>query len=288
MKRLISLILSAVMLVSLAAFAQAEAPAYTAEDIFIDAGDHLIPATLTIPAAAEGEKLPLVLMLHGNGSDRHEAGGGYDLLAPKLAEAGIASLRFDYIGNGDSATDYIEFTHEKGIEDALRAFEYIKELPAVDAERVGIMGWSQGGGLALAAASREEGFKSVLTWAGALYDGQIDEEQYETAKRDGFYESVYEWRSSLKLSPAYFEALRELKVKEAVPLIKAPILAINGAEDTVVPPEAAETIAALAADERSAAFIMEGADHTFNIFSGDMTAFEALMERTVAWFKDTL
>lgn len=288
MKKLVSLFLISALMLSLCAFAGAQAAAYTAEDLMIDDGDHQIPATLTMPALKKGELCPAVVMLHGNGSNRHEAGNGYDLLAPKLAEAGIASLRFDYIGNGDSATDYIEFTHEKGVQDALRVLEYLITLPGIDSARVGIMGWSQGGGLALVAASREESFKSVLTWAGALYDGAIDEAQYETAKKDGYYESTYEWRGPLKLSPEYFEVLRELRVADAVPLIKAPILAINGADDDVVPPASAETIAKLAVNEKSAAFIMEGADHTFRIFTGDMTVFNALMDKTVEWFKETL
>lgn len=78
---------------------------FTAEDIMIAAEDHEIPATLTIP---EGDgPFPLVVMCHGNGSNRHEAGNGYDMAAEEMAKRGIASLRFDYIGNGDSKTDYI-------------------------------------------------------------------------------------------------------------------------------------------------------------------------------------
>lgn len=288
MKKLMSLLLMGAMLLGLWGVSGAEEAAFTAEDILIGAEGHAIPATLTLPALREGERAPVVLMLHGNGSNRHEAGGGYDLLAPRLAQAGIASLRFDYIGNGDSTTDYIEFTHEKGVQDALTCYDYLKAHTAIDPERIGIMGWSQGGGLALVAAARQEGFKSVLTWAGALYDGTIDESQYETAKKDGYFESTYEWRDPLKLSPEYFEVLRELRVADSVPLIKAPILAINGAEDDVVPPASAETIARLAVNEKSAAFIMEGADHTFKIFTGDMTVFNALMDRTVEWFGETL
>jgi len=34
--------------------------------------------------------------------------------------------------------------------------------------------------------------------------------------------------------------------------------------------------------------LLEDADHIFNIFSGDMTVFEELMEITVGWFADAL
>lgn len=286
MRKLFATILSLVMLLALGA--AAESPAYTEEVIAIDAGDHSIPATLTLPAAKADVQAPAVLMLHGNGSNRHEAGNGYDLLAPKLAEAGIASLRFDYIGNGDSETDYLNFTHETGVADALQSAQYLAALPQVDADRIGIMGWSQGGGIALMAASRDENLRSVLTWAGAMYDGTIDEEAYATAQKDGFYLAEYGWRDPLKLSPAYFEVLKTFIVADAVPQIKGPILAINGKLDDAVPPEIAQKIAELAAHEDSGYLLLEDADHTFNIFTGDMTVFDQLMEETVKWFSNTL
>lgn len=86
-------------------FASSYAYEYTEEDLMIDAGDHMIPATLTIPVGSEGETFPAVVMLHGNGSTRHEAGNAYDYTAPEMAKAGIATIRFDYIGNGDSEED---------------------------------------------------------------------------------------------------------------------------------------------------------------------------------------
>ena len=287
MKKFTALMLSLLMLVTVLPVL-AEGELYTVEDIVIDAGDHQIPATLTLPIGGEDETFPAVVMLHGNGSTRHEAGNGYDLMAPAFAEMGIASLRFDYIGNGDSTTDYLEFTHEKGVEDALTSLAYLKEHAKVDPERIGIMGWSQGGGIALVAASRDESFKSVATWAGALYDGTIDEDAYAQAQQNGHYESTYEWRDPLKLSPAYFEVLKTFIVADAIPKIKAPIYAINGADDTVVPPETAETIKSLSTNPDSQVLIMEGADHTFNIFTGDMSKFTQLVDETMFWFVQTL
>lgn len=269
-------------------FAVAEEPAFTSEDILVHADGYEIPATLTLPKGEPGVKYPAVVMCHGNGSTRHEAGGGYDLLAPELAKAGIASIRFDYIGNGDSKGDYIDFTLSKGVEDANTCLEYLKTLDTIDTERVGIMGWSQGGGIALVVASKNDAYKSVLTWAGAMYDGSINEEQYAIAKEKGYYEVEYGWRDSLKQSPAYYEDKMTFVVASAVPLIKAPILAINGSKDDVVVPETAQKIIDLAVNPNSQALILEGADHTFNIFTGDLTKFNELMAKTIEWFVNTL
>ncbi len=89
---LLIVLFSVLTMVSSVVFA--DAFEYTEEDITIDAGDHQIPATVTIPVG-EG-KFPFVVMLHGNGSTRHEAGNAYDYTAPEMAKAGIATIRFDY------------------------------------------------------------------------------------------------------------------------------------------------------------------------------------------------
>ena len=288
MKKFLSILLAAVLLMGLAggALASEEAADYTEEDIFIDVGDHQIPATVTIPAG-EGP-FPFVVMLHGNGSTRHEAGNAYDYTAPEMAKAGIATIRFDYIGNGDSISDYIDFTYDKGVADAMACYDYMVGLEKIDKDRAGIMGWSQGGRLALLTAGRNDVFKSVLTWAGAYDQKGSDAEQYEIAKSKGYYEVTYDWRDPLKQSPEYYEIAMAIDYPAEVGNIKAPILAINGSEDTTVVPETAQKIIDASNNPDSRVLLLEGADHTFLVFSGDLTMLEKLTDETIAWFAETL
>ena len=290
MKKFAALILCLVLCLSAFAVAEEEARVYeyTEEDIFIDAGDHQIPATVTVPVGEEGETFPAVIMLHGNGSTRHEAGNAYDYTAPEMAKAGIATIRFDYIGNGDSTSDYIDFTYDKGVEDAMTCYEYLAGLGTIDMDHIGIMGWSQGGRIALLTAGRNDVFTSVLTWAGAYDQKGSDAEQYEIAKKDGYYEVTYDWREPLKQSPEYYEVAMAIDYPAEVAAIKAPILAINGTEDTTVVPETAQKIIDAATSEGSRVLLLEGADHTFLVFSGDSTMLEKLTAETIAWFRETL
>jgi pimeloyl-ACP methyl ester carboxylesterase len=69
---------------------------------------------------------------------------------------------------------------------------------------------------------------------------------------------------------------------------KAPVLAITGSEDTTVPPENAGKIAAASTNPSSRVFTVDGADHTYNIFTGDLTAFDILTAETLKWFLSTL
>lgn len=290
MNKLFALALSLLMaLLCVSALAETAEVAYTEENIFIDAGDHQIPATVTLPVGAEGQKFPAVIMLHGNGSTRHEAGNAYDYTAPEMAKAGIATIRFDYIGNGDSTSDYIDFTYDKGVEDAMKCYDYLATLGCIDMEHVGVMGWSQGGRLALLTAGRHDVFTTVLTWAGAFSQGgEVLAEQYAIAKEKGYYEVTYDWREPLKQSPAYYECAMNIDYAAEVANIKAPILAIAGSEDNVVLPEVADQIVAASTVEGSKTLVLEGADHTFCVFTGDMTVLETLTQETISWFAETL
>ena len=261
---------------------------YDETQVYVQADGYEIPATVVVPLGKDDEQFPCVVMCHGYGSNRHEAGNGYDILAPLLAEKGIATIRYDYKGCGDSEEDYIDFTFDDAIEEAMLCYEYMTARSDINNMAMGIMGWSMGGGVALLTAGQYDMFDSVLTWAGACYDGSINEEEYETAKSEGYYEATFDWREPLKQSAAYYESMQKLDVEASVANIKAPILAINGTEDTTVPPQTAEKIIKASENKDSEVYLLKGADHTFNIFSGDMTAFDELCEVTVEWFVNTL
>ena len=170
----------------------------------------------------------------------------------------------------------------------MKCYDYLSTLGTIDMDHVGIMGWSQGGRLALLTAGRNDVFTSVCTWAGAYDQKGNEEEQYEIAKKDGYYEVTYDWRDSLKQSPAYYECAMAIDYAKEVGNIKAPILAINGKEDTTVPPETAQKIVDASSNPNSQVLLLDGADHTFCVFSGDNTVLKTLVQDTIDWFKKTL
>ena len=77
-------------------------PALAAEtDLWIESRGIRIPVTLTVPGDGEDVDAPLVVLAHGHGGTRQE-NGAFTELAATLAEAGIASIRMDFPGCGDS------------------------------------------------------------------------------------------------------------------------------------------------------------------------------------------
>ena len=269
-------------------------PFAAAETVFIDVPEqdgipaHTIPAIVTIPAG-EG-KFPAVVMLHGTGSNKHEAGGGYDMAAPAMAKAGIATIRFDFMGIDESEASYTDYCFTSANIDAKAAADYVAGLEKVDGEKLAVLGWSQGGTNALlAAAAYPETFKAVITWAGSVTgktDSDSFKEQYAIAKKDGFYVQEYDWREPLHVGLRWYEENMKTDKLAETAKIEAPILAIQGMKDTSVTPDNAEKIVEVAKNEATRAYFIEDCDHTFNVFSGDYTAINEAIQAGIDFVKE--
>lgn len=114
--------------------------------------------------------VPAVLMCHGLGGHKTGKYRMYVLLAEKLAEMGIATLRIDFRGSGDSEGHFSDMTIEGEVSDALLGLKYLEQLPCVDKNHIGIFGRSIGGTVAIITAGKTPDIKSIAVWA-PLYDG---------------------------------------------------------------------------------------------------------------------
>lgn len=158
--------------------APAARPALPGEEevTFAGAGGLELHGTLVLPPGAQG-RVPALLLLPGSGpTDRN--GNQPPLLvtdvlrqvADALSEVGVASLRFDKRAAHVHAADWpadLEaqldfFSYESFVGDARAALEWLAARPEVDAERVGVVGHSEGGLFALQLA-RERGERDLAT-----------------------------------------------------------------------------------------------------------------------------
>lgn len=288
MKRIIGTALAVTLALAGCSSAPPEAPEEIVEiSALVKNGDHDIPVAITLPKGRR--PVPAVVMLHGTGSNKDEAGNGYLMLAPKLAAAGIAAVRVDFPGSGDSTAGYELYSNSVAISDAEAVAAYVAGLDGIDGKRVGIMGWSQGGTDALLAAGSSDTFKSVLTWAGALAIGHMaDEAMRAEAVEKGFTWMRFEWREPLRLGKKWIDEADSMDVLSYAAKARAPICSIHGTLDDTVPFSDSEKVQAVAKNRKSRLVAIEGADHTFNVFSGDLTKYEELAAATVAWFAETL
>ncbi len=172
-----------------------------------------IKAILTLPE--DKDKFPLLLMCHGHGRSKHE-NGGYDRIAEVLAEGGIASIRMDYPGCGESDEDFSMNCQSNMKEDSLNAIKYVKENYDVDEEKIALFGYSMGGRIALElVAEKLFPFASLVLLAPAGDIGDVknffsDEGWDELKKKaneseDGYVPYRTKFKQDQKLSPRFFD-----------------------------------------------------------------------------------
>ena len=130
----------------------------------------------------QAAKLPAVILLHSGLSDRYV----YHDLEVALAKAGLAVLNIDWRGNGKSIGKgrYFELSKEerdKGYLDAEAAVDFLSAQPAIDPDRIGIVGTVIGAKHAMAAAAGDPRIKTVVVLTG--YVPTAKEKAYLTSQK---------------------------------------------------------------------------------------------------------
>lgn len=285
MKRLICSVL-VLAFVSLNAFADA-----LSTPLMLDNGEYEIPAIMTSP---EGTAVvPGVILLHGSASHKNEVGDLYLRLAEQLANNGIASIRIDFAGTGDSPVDYTHYTLKTAVRDAEVALAFLRSQPQVDDHRIGVVGFSQGGLIAQLLLAQQPGIKSFVAWSSVASDGigpfaDMFETLYMTAKREGQVEQQFAWRPPLSISYEWFEQVMANQSLSGMAEYTGSVLAIAGSNDTVVPPTAATRLIVASGSDVARAVIIKGADHIFNVLDENANQDEQLLEMTTEWFAEAL
>ncbi len=126
---------------------------------------------LHIPDKPTKAKFPVVLFCHGFGGNKSSKYRLAVRQAEKLSEAGIATLRIDFRGSGDSEGDFSETTIETQLEDARVAIKYLLEHPSIEPSKIALLGRSLGGSLATQLASEFALCPAVALWC-PFFDAQ--------------------------------------------------------------------------------------------------------------------
>jgi len=138
----------------------------TSSQLTFESGSKPIRLHAYLPDSAI--KLPSVLALYGSGGGIE----GMNKPASMLAEQGFAVFVLHYFDRTDtaSATDKATIVRHfpawgKTVWDAV---SFIAQLPEVDAERIGLLGFSLGAYLALSVASVDSRVRAVVEFFGGL------------------------------------------------------------------------------------------------------------------------
>lgn len=256
--------------------------------VAIPAGDHEIPAILSVPEGATSA--PAVLLIHGFASVKDEVGDFYKRLAAALDEEGIASLRFDFAGSGESTQPFTYNTVDTQIADARRAFDYLSKQDNVDPDHLGVVGFSLGGIVASALAGSDERVKALVLWSTpgdtAASFADLYDANYATALKEGKVEVDLGFRK-VELSPAFFKSLFSSFPLYDIRSYSNPLLVIAGAKDTPQPRYAREFVLNAGSTDITLR-IIAGANHIYNVLSDNQSQAETVIETTAQWMAQKL
>lgn len=188
---------------------------YRSEEVSIyNAKDSItLAGTLTLP---EGKgPFPAVVLVTGSGpQNRDEELMGHKpfaVIADYLTRRGIAVLRYDDRGVGQSGGDFATGTSADFTRDALAAFDFLIERPEIARKKAGILGHSEGGTIVFMAAAQDPGVRFVVSLAGAAARGDsiLLKQNGDILRSQGAPDSA---------ANAYVDALRDIfRLQESYP-----------------------------------------------------------------------
>ena len=208
----------------------------TQESVSIDGAKGRLAAIIQKPVLQQGEQCPMVVLCHGFGGRKE--GPLFEVIADSLANHGIASIRFDFNGHGESEGDFQQMTVPNEIEDARKVIEYVSDLRYV--KSIAIAGHSQGGVVAAMTAgelgSEDIAAVALLAPAAVLRDDAIRgtvmgiPQQGDPADPPEYIDL---WGK--KLGRDYILTAQRLPIYRTAVRYHGPALIVHGTADRVVP-----------------------------------------------------
>jgi len=133
-----------------------------------------LAGTLTLPSG--DAPFPAVLLITGSGpQDRNETIYNHRpflVLADYLTRQGIAVLRVDDRGVGESTGDFSQATSEDFASDVLAGIEYLKTRKEINPKQIGLIGHSEGGLIAPMVAVKSVDVAFIVLMAGTGLTGE--------------------------------------------------------------------------------------------------------------------
>jgi dienelactone hydrolase len=244
----------------------------------------------------------VLLICHG--FTAHKDWGPFPYFGRRLAELGFVTIVFNFSHNG-IGTNFKRFTEAekfsrntigKELEDLRAVIDALTEgrlgNTVVDPSRIGLIGHSRGGGVAILSASRDHRIKGVAAWSSVSTFHRYTPHQKQAWERAGFLPvTIRGVRTHLRFG---VEVLRDLEanrltydLREAVRRLRVPLLILHGGADVSVKPHEPEELYAAADASRTKYVILEGVGHSYGAphpYHGHHPAVERVIELTARWF----
>lgn len=229
--------------------------------IFANRSGMKLHGILIIP---EAKNFPLIIICHGYASS---AGSRTRLeLSRQLLQKGIASFGFDFTGCGESEGELHQLTVSQGVEDLTAAYSYVKKLKNADKKRIGLLGSSFSGSVAVLFSAKNEVKALALKSPVSSYSSVKEMPILSKAEQKRFFNDAAKYG-----------------IYSAAEKIIAPTIIVHGSSDDVVPVEQSKTLFSHLKCEKKLA-VLGGADHQYS----DSSHFSHMMKLVSEWFSQNL
>jgi dienelactone hydrolase len=235
--------------------APADAP-YTAEEVVVKTpAGHTLAGTLTLPKGASA-KQPVGAIVTVSGSGPQDRDEHIDLqgfrpfrqIADSLAHRRIAVLRMDDRGTGASGGTFKGSTSADFAEDIRAGLAYLRTRPEIRADRLGVLGHSEGALIAPMVADKEPTLRAIVLLAGIAQPGrtalhfqlknQIEHNTQLTPEmRDSQIADVPKTIDAMSAADPWMKFFLTYDPASTMRRVKTPVLILTGSRDQQAVPE---------------------------------------------------
>ncbi len=263
-----------------------------------------ITGDLYLPDAGQP---PLVIVIPGFKGFKNW--GCFPWLGRRLAEGGLAAavINLSHNGVGDNWETFERLDLFERDTWSKRVFDMQQVLQAAFAgrltgkaqpnpARLGLLGHSMGGGLALLMAAKDSRVRSLVTWAGVNRANRLDEGDVQRALKALGHVPIENARTGqiMRIGREFFDELKQhpeaFDIRAAAGAVTIPWLLVHGSADETVPLEEAHDLLDCAGDNAKLLTI-EDTGHTFGAahpFGGATPELEQATEAALSHFLRTL
>lgn len=250
---------------------------------FVKCEDHEVPMNLVYPDEKK-ESYPCMLLVHGFLSCKNGDGFMLKLISEALARKGIVAARIDLCSMGENLYSRTNYGMKVLLKETKASFEYLQNLPEIDADRVGLLGHSLGGRTVFLSSKLPS--RLLVSLNGAInVDQQLpmkyNQQDFDTLgytinhTSDGRVELLY---------PRFYEELKET-LSSDIYEYRNPIMVCVGTGDPTLDPNVSYNFINNCHMDNVEHIYIEGANHTFHAKTRDYTLLNQLIDQLVPWIE---